>query len=516
MNLYSNKQKWKIALLIVAVLVIGASLFISNHIVQQVAEQESQRAQQWAATIRKKAELVELTSETFTKLRAREKEKIKLWIDASKEIAQQSGFNSIPEFPMQIVKNNTDIPVILLDNHKEIAGYRNLPFAPSDLQDSSALLSPRDLQKRFEDSLKSLALLWQEKNPKFTVEVYQGLFMTYVYDDSKEIQQLERDRDSLIQSFNRDLIENEGQVPVLLINKDDRTIIGTNIPDTVLHHQTAASFIQQMGASNDSILIEIKDQAPSVLYYDTSVALKQMKYFPYIQFTIIGLFVFIGYLLFSTFRKAEQNQVWAGMAKETAHQLGTPLSSLMAWNELLRTYDSVDPMITTEIAKDIHRLETVTDRFSKIGSIPQMENKSLTETLEEIVTYLQPRTPRQVKLTWDIAPNVETTHSSSLISWVLENLTKNAIDAMEGKGELDLRLYTTPEWAHIEVRDTGKGINPKQLRSVFKPGFTTKQRGWGLGLSLSKRIVEEYHKGKIAVVESKVNQGTTFRVDLPM
>ena len=454
MNLYSNKQKWKIVLMVVAVLLIGASLFISNHIVQRVALQEGQRAQQWAEAIRKKAELVELTSETFTQLRDREQEKIKLWIDASKEIAQQTNFNSIPEFPMQIVKNNTDIPVILLDNHKDIAGYRNIPFEPHHLQDSNKPLSESKLQKKFEDSLKLLAEIWKDKNPQFTVEVYHGLFMTYVYDDSKVIQRLEHDRDSLILSFNRDLIENEGQVPVLLINQEDRSIIGTNIPDTTFVHNSTDKIIRDLASKNDSILITIKGQSPSVLYYDTSEALKQMKYFPYIQFMIIGLFVFIGYMLFSTFRKAEQNQVWAGMAKETAHQLGTPLSSLMAWNELLRTTD-VDPMIPDEMAKDIHRLETVTNRFSKIGSIPKMENKSLTDTVQEIVEYLQPRTPRQVKLTWALASDVHSIHSASLISWVLENITKNAIDAMEGKGALDMRLTTTPEWAHIEIKDTG-------------------------------------------------------------
>lgn len=515
MNLYSNKQKWKIALMVVAVLLIGASLFISNHIVQRVALQESQRAQQWAEAIRKKAELVELTSETFTQLREREQEKIKLWIDASKEIAQQTNFNSIPEFPMQIVKNNTDIPVILLDNHKDIAGYRNIPFEPENLQDSLRSLNANQLQLRFEDSLKHLAEIWKTKNPQFTVEVYTGLFMTYVYDDSKEIKRLEKDRDSLLLSFNRDLIDNEGQVPVLLINQEDRTVIGTNIPDTTFQHQSTDQIIRSLSTKNDSILITIKGQSPSVLYYDTSAALKQMKYFPYIQFIIIGLFVFIAYMLFSTFRKAEQNQVWAGMAKETAHQLGTPLSSLMAWNELLRTTD-VDPMIPDEMAKDIHRLETVTNRFSKIGSIPKMENKSLTETVQEIVEYLQPRTPRQVQLTWELASDVQLVHSSSLISWVLENITKNAIDAMEGKGKLSIRLFTTPEWAHIEISDSGRGMTPKQIRSIFKPGFTTKQRGWGLGLSLSKRIIEEYHKGKLYVLESKVNQGTVFRIDLPL
>lgn len=515
MNLYSNKQKWKIVLLLVATLLIGASLFISDQIVRQVAKQETQRAKQWAEAIRKKAELIELTTETFTKLREREKEKIKLWIDASKEIAQQNSSLSIPEFPMQIVKNNKDIPVILLDNHKEISGYRNIGFEPIDLKKEGEDISEKNLNVRFEDSLHILAAIWTKKNPQFTVEVYKGLFMTYVYDDSKEITRLENARDSLLHSFNEELIDNEGLIPVLLINQEDRSIIGTNIPDSTLSVKNINEKINAMSIANDSLVIQFNNQSASVLYYDRSDALKRLNYFPYIQFVIIGLFVFIAYLLFSTFRKAEQNQVWAGMAKETAHQLGTPLSSLIAWNELLREMD-IDQMIVTEIGKDIQRLETVTDRFSKIGSIPKMEIKSLTETTQEIIDYLKPRTPRQITITSEIEEGIVCAHSPSLITWVLENITKNAMDAMEGKGELDIRLYATPEWAHLLIQDNGKGITQKQIRSIFKPGFTTKKRGWGLGLSLSKRIVHEYHKGKIYVLESKVGQGTTFKIDLPL
>ncbi len=515
MNLYSNKQKWKIGLLGVAILLIGASLYVSNRIVQQVAQQESQRAKQWAEAIRKKVELIDLTTETFTKLREREKEKIQLWIEASKEIAEQSSFLSIPDFPMRIVKRNTDIPVILLDSKNNISGHRNIDFEPQDLALEGEKISDQQLNNRFDDSLKILATIWQNKNPKFTVEVYKGLFMTYVYNDSKEIIRLEKDRDSLLHSFNQELIENEGLIPVLLINKDDRSIIGTNLSKEKLNEKSLPTLVRELSVANDSLVIQFKDESANVLYFDRSDALKQLNYFPYIQFIIIGMFVFIAYILFSTFRKAEQNQVWAGMAKETAHQLGTPLSSLMAWNQLLEGMD-VDPMIVKEIGKDIQRLEIVTDRFSKIGSIPKMEALSLSDTTQEIINYLQPRTPKQIVITSSIEPNIIAIHSSSLITWVLENITKNAMDAMEGKGKLDIQLTATNNWAQILVQDTGKGMTQKQIRNIFKPGFTTKKRGWGLGLSLSKRIVEEYHNGKISVLESKVGQGTVFKIELPL
>jgi two-component system, sporulation sensor kinase D len=514
MNLYSNKQKWKITLLIVALLLVGASLFVSNQIVSKVGEQERQRAKQWAGAIKKRVELIQLTNRTFTQLREKEKEKMKLWVEASKEVANPSSF-SIPEFPMQIVKDNNDIPVILLDDDRNISGFRNTSFDTVDLRILYPDLSKRELEKVFDDSLRSLSDVWKQKNPSFTVEVYPGLFMTYVYDDSKEIVRLEKERDSLFKSFNKELIENEGLVPVLLINQESREIVGTNITDSLLMKKELSVIIKELARNNDSLIIDFNNGSKNVLYFGSSPELKQLQYFPYIQFLMIGLFGFIGYVLFSTFRKAEQNQVWAGMAKETAHQLGTPISSLMAWIQLLES-QNVDSMVVSEMQKDVDRLEKVTDRFSKIGSGANLDNTDITATVYEIVDYLRPRVSKQVEFITSIQENVTSPHSSSLISWVLENIAKNAIDAMEGKGQLIVSLSTTPEWAHIEIKDTGKGMTPKQIRNIFKPGYTTKQRGWGLGLTLVKRIVEEYHKGKVFVSESQLGVGTTFKVSIPM
>jgi two-component system, sporulation sensor kinase D len=376
-------------------------------------------------------------------------------------------------------------------------------------------LSNRALQKTFEDSLRSLSEQWKKKNPSFTVEVYEDLFMTYVYDDSKEIVRLERERDSLFKSFNKELIENEGLVPVLLINQETREIVGTNITDSLLMSKDISVIIKEMSRSNDSLMIDFNSGTKSVLYFDSSAELKQLQYFPYIQFLIIGLFIFIGYMLFSTFRKAEQNQVWAGMAKETAHQLGTPISSLMAWIQLLES-QNIDEMITTEMQKDVDRLEKVTDRFSKIGSEANLESTDLTHTVEDIVNYLKPRVSKQVEFSTRIQENISCPHSSSLISWVIENIVKNAIDAMEGKGTLKITLTESPEWIHIDIVDSGKGMTQKQIRNIFKPGYTTKKRGWGLGLTLVKRIVEEYHNGKVFVATSEPGVGTTFRISIPM
>ncbi len=240
----------------------------------------------------------------------------------------------------------------------------------------------------------------------------------------------------------------------------------------------------------------------------------QLRYFPYVQLIIIGLFLLVSYALFSLFRNAEQNQVWVGMAKETAHQLGTPLSSLMAWMELMDA-NGTDPAAVAEMRKDVGRLEMITERFSKIGSTPDLVPEKIDLVLRDTVQYLRPRLPSRVKIevhTTD--PEITVPLNRALFSWVLENLMRNAVDAMEGEGSITITTEKDGNEVHVDVTDTGKGIPARQLRTVFQPGFTTKKRGWGLGLSLTKRIMETYHKGKIFVKRSTVGKGTTFRISL--
>jgi len=353
MNLYSNKQKWKIALMIIGLIMVGASLFVSNTIVTKVGNRERERVKQWADAIKKKLELVTLTDRTFTQLRDKERKEMALWIDATKEVSKATPLDQIPDytFPLKIINENKDIPVILLDNERNISGYINLETDTSDLRDQFPDLSHEELTKRFDDSLRILSELWKKMNPAFTVEVYDGLFMTYVYSDSREIVKLEKERDSLITSFNNELINNEGLVPVLLMDTETEEIIGSNLPEKKLISDNLKQTITDLKLQNEPLMIDFKNGRKYMLYYDNSEELKQLQYFPYIIFFIIGLIVLIGYMIFSTFRKAEQNQVWAGMAKETAHQLGTPLSSLMAWIQLLEA-QKIDPMITTEMQKE--------------------------------------------------------------------------------------------------------------------------------------------------------------------
>ena len=256
------------------------------------------------------------------------------------------------------------------------------------------------------------------------------------------------------------------------------------------------------------------------IYYRNSDLLVQLERFPYVQLTVIACFVVLAYLVFSSARRAEQNRVWVGLAKETAHQLGTPLSSLMAWQEYLRASDKFQgEPIVEELGKDIRRLEIITERFSNIGSIPTVRPEPIGPVAKAALSYLETRVSRKVKFIVEQHFADETTVALNipLFEWVIENLTKNAVDAMEGRGTLTITLRGLPrqQLVAIDVADTGKGIPKNKLTDVFTPGYTTKKRGWGLGLALAKRIIDGYHKGKLTVLHSEVGKGTTFRLLLP-
>lgn len=516
MNLYSNKQKWKIAFLIFALILVGISLYVSNEIVTKVSKQERNRVTQWADAIKKKAELVRLTNRTFSQLREKERNEMEMWIDATKEISKPISGDVFPDFslPLKIINKNKDIPVVLLDNTGAVSASINLDFTKEDIRKLHPNKNEDEINFLFDDSLKALTKIWKERNPAFTIEVIEGLEMTYYYNDSKQIFRLEKERDSLIQAFNQELISNEGLVPVILIDSKSDSIIATNLSEKELNKknfkETKAYFLQQ----NKPIEINFSNHQNSKLLYDNSPELKQLQYFPYIQFLIIGLFIFIGYLIFSTFRKAEQNQVWAGMAKETAHQLGTPLSSLMAWIQLLES-ENIDQSMILEMRKDVERLDTVSNRFSKIGSEAKLENLDLVHTIEKVTDYLRNRISSKVILNFHSKnQTIFVKHNPPLMEWVFENIIKNAVDSIEKSGNIDVSIFEDENNVFVDIRDTGKGM-PKKLQSaIFKPGFTTKKRGWGLGLSLVKRIVNEYHKGKVYVLESEIDKGTTFRISL--
>ncbi len=276
----------------------------------------------------------------------------------------------------------------------------------------------------------------------------------------------------------------------------------------------ASEMALRMQASGRDINISLGQDAGNIhVSYDESVMITRLSFYPYVQLGIVLIFVVIAIFALLTSKKAEQNKVWVGLSKETAHQLGTPISSLMAWTEILREQYPEDELIP-EMDKDVKRLQLIAERFSKIGSIPEPVDTPLADMLHHVVDYMDRRTSQKVKIIDDFSScGAHVMVNPSLFEWVLENLCKNAVDAMEGGGTITIKAIASPNVV-IDVTDTGKGIEKKNIKNVFRPGFTTKQRGWGLGLSLAKRIVEEYHHGKIYVLKSEVGKGTTFRIEV--
>ncbi len=314
------------------------------------------------------------------------------------------------------------------------------------------------------------------------------------------------------------VINENNTIPVIVTDDQGNVQTFRNVEIDASNYEdsmaVAAQMAEKMRASGRDIKISLGSDAGSIhVSYDESVMITRLSFYPYVQLGIVLIFVVIAIFALLTSKKAEQNKVWVGLSKETAHQLGTPISSLMAWTEILReTYPDDD--LIPEMDKDVKRLQLIAERFSKIGSIPEPVDTPLAEMLRHVVDYMDRRTSQKVRIIdgfSDCQAHVKV--NPSLFEWVLENLCKNAVDAMEGGGSITIKAVASPRVV-IDVTDTGKGIEKKNIKNVFRPGFTTKTRGWGLGLSLAKRIVEEYHHGKIYVLKSEVGKGTTFRIEV--
>lgn len=317
------------------------------------------------------------------------------------------------------------------------------------------------------------------------------------------------------------VINENNTIPVIVLDRHGEATTFRNInpkgSDFADSLQKASVMGQDMLRAGQAIKIYLNDEGKGDFInvcYDDSVMIKRLSMWPYVQLGIVMVFVVIAIFALLTSKRAEQNKVWVGLSKETAHQLGTPISSLMAWTEILKESYPDDELLP-EMDKDVKRLQLIADRFSKIGSLPELVPTSLKEVMTHVVDYMNRRTSAKVEMLTDFpAEDIFVDINPQLFEWVIENLCKNAVDAMEGEGRITLRVREENGRTAIEVEDTGKGIRKKDIRNVFTPGFTTKKRGWGLGLSLAKRIVEEYHKGKIFVKSSELGKGTTFRIEL--
>ena len=312
------------------------------------------------------------------------------------------------------------------------------------------------------------------------------------------------------------VIRGNSNIPVIVLDNkggiDSYSNVRIQSSDTLGYLMQRAAVMREAGH-----IIRMDMNEPGEYYdvcYDDSMMLKRLEVYPYVQFCVFVVFLAVALFALLSMKRSEQNRVWVGLSKETAHQLGTPISSLMAWTEILRTTYPDDELIP-EMNKDVRRLEIIAERFSKIGSLPETTPENLGEALQRVVDYISRRTSEHVAITLHQPERpVMVRMCSPLFEWVIENLCKNAIDAMNGEGKIDIHVAQTDERVYIDVEDTGKGIQKSHFSDVFSPGFTTKKRGWGLGLSLAKRIIESYHKGRIYVKHSELNKGTTFRIEL--
>ncbi|MFN5296220.1 MAG: sensor histidine kinase [Flavobacteriales bacterium] len=495
MNLYSTKQRWKIFLLALASVIVIITLWYSNHIAERIRAEERQKVELWSEAIKRRAELVVFTQKLFDELKTEERKRVDL-LGQAYYIISEAPENADLTFISNLISNNSTIPVLLFDDKGNLTISANLDDA--------------DTNKVYIDSLMTAAK--SKNNLVLLTQVGQKIY----YDDSRLFRQLQTTMNDLINSFISETVINSASVPVVVTDSTQTVILKKGNIDTLSFAttETMRAKLAEMKLANPPIEVVLPGQGKQYIFYEDSAVLKQLQLFPVLQLILIGVFLLSSYLIFSTFRKAEQNQVWVGMAKETAHQLGTPLSSLMAWSALLEA-QGVDKNSIEELNKDIDRLNTITDRFSKIGSKPELHEVNMTQTVRDMIDYLDSRVSKKVTINVTAEDESLTAHiNKPLFSWVIENIVKNAIDAMDGQGKLTLHLLYENNRACIDITDTGKGIPKHQWKTVFEPGFTTKKRGWGLGLSLVKRIITQYHNGRIYVKWSEAGKGTTFRIEL--
>lgn len=498
MSIYSKKQQWKIWLFIAAIVIIGVSLWYTNTLVNKIAQEERKKVKLWADAIQKKANLVKYTNELFNKIKIDERKKVELWAEATRQLSRDL---SDYGFVLKVVSDNTTVPVILADEHGNPITSRNLD--PAKENDKTYLKLQMQAMRMVQEPIE--------------IEVYRGQKNYLYYKDSRLFSELKTVLDDLIKSFISEVAVNSASVPVIYTDSTKENILASGNVDSIKIKDPnfLKKILGEMEAQNPPIEVEFGDGSKSYIFYQESMLLTQLKYYPFVMFGVIGLFLLIAYILFSTARKVEQNQVWVGMAKETAHQLGTPLSSLIAWLEHLRS-KGLDPDTATEIEKDVKRLETITERFSKIGSVPKLDRVDLINVLHDSVNYMKLRTSKNVAFAINSGNQKEIFAQLNvpLFEWVIENLIRNAVDAMNGSGSIIITIADQTQFVYIDITDTGKGIPKSKYKTVFEPGYTTKQRGWGLGLSLTKRIIENYHSGKIFVKSSETDKGTTFRIVL--
>lgn len=322
--------------------------------------------------------------------------------------------------------------------------------------------------------------------------------------------------DSRLNDLSLNVIDENKDIPIIITDKNRNLIESKNIDEEILNNpEKLKQKIAEMDDKYPPFEIQLPNFNNQFVFYDNSDLLNYLRYYPYALGLFIGLYLLFSFWFLRTIKKSDESMLWAGLAKETAHQIGTPLSSMIGWVEVMKLDANRNDDGLLEINKDINRLKTISERFSKIGSVPELNDLNLKETVQQNFDYLKSRISRKVNFELKVpSREILIPHNRILMSWVIENLVKNAVDAMKGEGKLEISLYSKNDYVLIDVKDSGSGMTNTQMRSAFKPGYSTKKRGWGLGLSLAKRVINEYHNGDIKIAESEVGKGTTFRIVL--
>ncbi|MCD4745684.1 MAG: HAMP domain-containing histidine kinase [Bacteroidales bacterium] len=499
MNIYTKKKRWKWILFGIAVLIVAISLWYTNILVKKIAQDERNNIKVWADAIHRKVDLVNYTDRFFEQLKIEERKRAELLAEAFRNISRETQSDAF-NFYLKLISGNTTIPVILTDDEDTITNAVNINF-------------DRDSIKKLSGELKREFSVYAP----IKVNYYADKNIYLYYKESKLFTELRNVLDDLIESFFSEVVLNSASVPVIITDSTKTKVIafGKIDPEKANDSVFIQKTLSEMAFQNKPIDIDIADQGKRYIFYKDSELLTRLRIYPYIQFSVIGLFLLISYILFSSARKSEQNQVWVGLAKETAHQLGTPLSSMIAWIELLKLQGLENETIL-ELKKDVNRLETITERFSKIGSEPKLELYNIVKVIYDSIEYIKSRTSPKVE--YIISPSIEqkifVPINLHLFEWVIENLCKNSVDAIGGNGKINIDILKEGKTVFIDFSDNGKGISKSKFKTIFNPGYTSKKRGWGLGLSLADRIIENYHKGKIFVKSSALKKGTTIRIVL--
>lgn len=493
-----KKAKW-IILAFTVVIAFLALVFINN-VAGQLRKAEQEKVKLWASAISQKAQLVSYTDAFFQEIEIEERNRWQLYVEAQQEFVRQPLGQEVG-FCYTYIASNRTLPVIVTDN-------------------DTIITAPNTGDSLLDNTLRGTKLqgsLLQEYTADDPIHYHiWGMPFMLFYKESRIYADLRHMLESLNESFLSEITQNSVFVPVIITDSLQEYVIGSgNINEREFNSPDKLSNkLCEMESENAPIEIRLPNQCRAYVFYESTPLIKTLRWVPILYIFIAFVLVLVSYNLFRTARTMEQDRIWVGMAKETAHQLGTPISSLMAWSEYLQG-KTLEEQYAVEIRKDISRLETITHRFSKIGSVPELKEADVSQAIRNAITYLQGRSSKKITFVTNLPDEpLIAPINAYLFEWVIENICKNAIDAMNGAGTFTVIATSDARNIYIDLADTGKGIPNSMQKKIFESGFTTKQRGWGLGLSLAKRIIEEYHSGRIFLKYSIPGQGSVFQIVL--